>query len=93
MVESRQLVAVKLRTFIVESELWDVSMDLPPDLANSELPITYTVDWNASTKLVFHAPKIGMHFSILLAALDHLEACGELTMNIATFPVSQIMEV
>jgi hypothetical protein len=83
----------KLRTFFVGESLWDVTMDLPPDILQSDLPIVYTVDWNGTTKLVFNAPRVGLHREVLLAALDHLQACGELDEDTMTTPVNQIMEV
>lgn len=81
----------KLRTFFVGDRLFDVEMSLPSKMASD--PITYVVDWSLGTKLVFNAPRIGMHQEVLLAALDQLEENGELDMELATTPINQIIEV
>lgn len=89
MVASRA--TAKLRTFIVGDALYDVEMSIPYDMA--EAPVTYTVGWGGKSKLLFHGPNVGYHFDVLLAALDHLEECGELDLEQATLPVDQIQEV
>ena len=85
------LADAKVRTFFAGDRAFDVEMNLPDN--REAFPVTYCVDWHMSTKLVFNAPREGMHFPVLLAALDQLEESNELDLEVSTTPSHHILEV
>jgi hypothetical protein len=75
---------------MVGSNIFDVECSESEDPG---LPSIYAVDLENGLKVILSSPLRGDHKDVLLAALDYLEANNELSDDLATTPVNQIMEI